>query len=159
MVSAETLIEQIYQRDAKLKREDVKKLSDWAEMQPHLPKMSGEFYVLLNYSLMATCKNSRTSGLALPAQLLLQQREGQGDHRQLLHGPNAFSGGLPGAESGKAARFSESRVSTSSFAIGVALIAPEVCMSSCQNRRRKETRSSTRKSRIQIRASWIKWIR
>lgn len=34
---------QEYEKDPKLKREDVNNLKIWSEKQPHLPKISGEF--------------------------------------------------------------------------------------------------------------------
>jgi hypothetical protein len=35
-------VETIYAEDPKLKRENVKSLSEWVEQQPHLPEITGE---------------------------------------------------------------------------------------------------------------------
>lgn len=41
-VSERKLIEQIYEKDKKLKPEDVNNLKRWVETQGHLPKISGK---------------------------------------------------------------------------------------------------------------------
>lgn len=35
-------VEEEYKRNKELKREDVSMLKDWADKQPHLPKMTGK---------------------------------------------------------------------------------------------------------------------
>lgn len=38
-------VEEQYKRFKELKPEDVKCLMEWAEKQPHLPKISGKFFL------------------------------------------------------------------------------------------------------------------
>ncbi len=37
-----------YEKDPKIKREDVQQLVNWVEKQPHMPKVKGKFFQSIN---------------------------------------------------------------------------------------------------------------
>lgn len=42
-------VEQEYKKNDQLKPEDVKSLKEWIEKQPHLPKITGNYFILFQF--------------------------------------------------------------------------------------------------------------
>lgn len=49
----EISVEDVYKKDAKLKKEDVENLMVWAKLQPHLPQLTGELLLLSNTRIIS----------------------------------------------------------------------------------------------------------